>query len=64
MKAGGSERGLITENYYLGWVNFGRLWWVNFQRRLTAITEYIATKGSLLDRNVVFEERLDVTFNA
>ena len=28
-----------------------------------AIAEYIVAKGSMLDRNVVFEERLDVTFN-
>ena len=35
MKVGESERGLTAENYYLGWVNFGRRWWVNFQSRLT-----------------------------
>jgi DNA replication protein DnaC len=34
-KAGESERGSTTENYRLGWGNFGRRWWVNFQSRLT-----------------------------
>lgn len=47
MKAGESERGLITENYYLRWVNFGRLWWVNFQRRLTAMDSEAAVTAAL-----------------
>jgi hypothetical protein len=35
MKAGESKLEILNKFYFLGWVIFGRRWWVIFQRRLT-----------------------------